>query len=318
MRDKPTVVALVRRPKMNSSLRLLLIGTAPQFASLVAPGGDTAVTTDRAMTLADAQAMLGSEQPYDVIVLDAQSVVVAAAEVEAIAARAALVAVAIEPDAEHALGWLRRGADDVLAPEELAGAAGWRRLRFAIERRRRLEGRQPAYATDPATGLPHRQQLVEHLSQLLALREREPAPMAVLALRVETPADAEAAEDTELLRRKIAVRLRASVRASDIVASVGDDSFVVLLGAVLSPAEAARVGDKLSAGLVAPFKIGGGELSVAVAVGIAHYPQDGSQADRLLRRALALAAVAPPMAPGGPAAVHDPSGALRAAANDES
>jgi len=303
---------------MNSSLRLLLIGAMPQFVSLAAVAADAfgALASDRAANLADAQAMLGNEPPYDAIVLDTASVVVSAAEVEAIAARAALVVVVIEPDAEHALGWMRRGADDVLAPDELAGAVGWRRLRFAIERRRRGEGRQPAYATDPATGLPHRQQLVEHLSQLLALREREPAPMAVLALRIEVPAEAED-EDVALLRRKLAVRLRAAVRASDIVASVGDDSFVVVLGAVLSPGDAARVADKLAAVIVAPLALGGTEVSVAVAVGIGHYPHDGAQADRLLRRALALAAVAPPMASDGGAVVHDPDSLLRAAANDE-
>ncbi len=260
--------------------------------------------------------MLAGKEAFDAIVLDASSVVVSAAELETIAARAALVVVVIEPDAEHALGWLRRGADDVLAPEELAHTAGWRRLRFAVERRRRLEGRQPAYSTDPSTGLPHRQQLLEHLSQLLALREREPAPMAVLVLRVE-PLLAGAAEDIDLLRRKIAVRLRAAVRVSDIVASVADDAYVVLLGAVVSAAEAARVGDKLAAGLLAPFALGGGEVSVAVAVGIAHYPHDGKQADRLLRRALALAAAAPPMAPGRTVLALDTSGAMRAAANDE-
>jgi diguanylate cyclase (GGDEF)-like protein len=302
---------------MNSSPRLLLIGAMPQFDLLAALASEVVATTDRAATLADAQAMLVGGEAYDAIVLDAASVVVSAAEVESIAARAALVAVVIEPDAEHALGWLRRGADDVLAPEELAGAAGWRRLRFAIERRRRLDGQQPAYATDPSTGLPHRQQLLEHLSQLLALREREPAPMAVLVLRVDPPGAADAGQDAELLRRKIAVRLRAAVRASDIVASVGDDSFVVVLGAVLSPAEAVRVADKLAAGLVAPFKVGGIELSVAVAVGIAHYPHDGNLADRLLRRALALAAVAPPMAPAAAVPGHDTVGAMRAAANDE-
>ncbi len=302
---------------MTASLRLLLIGATPPFDLLAASAGDTLSAIDRAATLADAQAMLAGEATYDAIVLDAASVVVSAAEVEAIAARAALVAVVIEPDAEHALGWLRRGADDVLAPEELGGAAGWRRLRFAIERRRRLEGRQLAYATDSATGLPHRQQLLEHLSQLLALREREPAPMAVLALRVELPGPADAADDMDLLRRKVAVRLRAAVRASDIVASVGDDSFVVLLGAVLSPAEASRVADKLATGVVAPFTVGGGELAVSVAVGIAHYPHDGSQADRLLRRALALAAVAPPMAPAHAVAAHGVGGAIRTAANDE-
>jgi diguanylate cyclase (GGDEF)-like protein len=301
---------------MGASLRLLLIGVMPPLGAIESPVGDMLVTIDRAATLAEAQAMLGGEAPYDAIVLDASSVIVSAAEVEVIAARAALLAVVTEPDAEHALGWLRRGADDVLSPEELDGAASWRRLRFAIERRRRFEGRQPAYATDPATGLPHRQQLLEYLSQLLALREREPAPMAVLVLRIELPEAAAAGEDIGLLRRKIAVRLRAAVRASDIVASVGDESFVVVLGAVLSAAEAARVADKLVAGLIAPFKVGGGECSVEVAVGIAHYPHDGNQADRLLRRALALAAVAPPLAAGVGLVVAD-GGVIRAAANDE-
>ena len=261
--------------------------------------------------------MLGGELPYDAIVLDAASVVVAAPEVEAIAARAALLTVVVEPDAEHTLGWLRSGAEDVLGPDELLGPAGWRRLRFAIERRRRSEGREPAYATDPATGLPHRRQLVEHLSQLLALRERDPSPMAVLALRIELPGAACGSDEAELLRRKIAVRLRAAVRASDVVAAVDDEDFVILLGTLLAPADAARVAEKLGAAIGAPFKVGTGERSVSVAVGIAHYPQDGNQADRLLRRALALAAVAPALTHAGPAAIQDLSGAVRVAANDD-
>jgi hypothetical protein len=44
-----------------------------------------------------------------------------AAEVEAIAARAALVVVVVEPEAEHTLGWLRSGAEDVIGPDELLG-----------------------------------------------------------------------------------------------------------------------------------------------------------------------------------------------------
>ncbi|MEP7300378.1 MAG: GGDEF domain-containing protein [Caldimonas sp.] len=304
---------------MHSPLRLLLIGTTPQLASFAERhcGTGAPATVDRAATLVDAEAMLCGERPYDAIVLDAASVVVAATEVEAIAARAALLAVVALPDAEHALGWLRRGADDVLGPDELLGPAGWRRLRFAVERRRRSEGREPAYATDPATGLPHRRQLVEHLSQLLALRERDPSPMAVLALRIELPGARDAQGDAELLRRKIAVRLRAGVRASDVVAAVDGEDFVVLLGTLLAPADAARVAEKLSAAIALPFPVGNGERSVAVAVGIAHYPQDGNQADRLLRRALALAAVAPALTHAGPAALKDAAGVLRAAANDE-
>ena len=304
---------------MHLPLRLLLIGTTPQLASFAERSSAAPVQAiaNRVATLAEAEVMLCGDLPYDAIVLDAASVVVAAPEVEAIAARAALVAVVVEPDAEHTLGWLRSGAEDVLGPDELLGPAGWRRLRFAVERRRRSEGREPAYATDPGTGLPHRRQLVEHLSQLLALRERDPSPMAVLALRIELPGPAGAAEEAELLRRKIAVRLRAAVRASDVVAAADAENFVVLLGILLAPADAARVAEKLGASIAAPFKLGSGERSVAVAVGIAQYPQDGNQADRLLRRALALAAVAPALTHAGPAAIHDSAGALRAAANDD-
>ena len=226
----------------------------------------------------------------------------------------------VDADAEHAAGWLRQGADDVIGRDELAGAVGGRRLRFAVERRRRRELGRHAYSTDPATGLPHRQQLVEHLSQLLALREREPAPMAVLAFRIEglrpRAGGAEAAE-VDTLRRKIAVRARAGVRGSDIVAAIDDDAFAVLLGSILVPADADRVAEKLVAALLAPFTVGAVDRSVAVASGIARYPQDGRDAERLLRRALALAAAAPAASSAGPAAARDADGAARAAANDE-
>jgi len=303
---------------MHAPLRLLLIGSTPPLAAFAQRhcGDGSLASADVAATLQEAEAMLCGDLAYDAIVLDAAGVVVAAAEVEAIATRAALAVVVVEPDAEHTLGWLRSGAEDVLGPDELLGPAGWRRVRFAVERRRRSEGRQPAYATDPGTGLPHRRQLVEHLSQLLALRERDPSPMAVLALRIELPAGA--ADEAELLCRKIAVRLRAGVRASDVVAAIDGENFAVLLGTLLSAADAARVGEKLGAAIAAPLRVGGNERTVPVALGIAHYPQDGNQAERLLRRALALAAVAPALSPAGAATIEDAAGTRRVAANDES
>ena len=109
---------------MHSPLRLLLIGSTPQLASFAqrhcGPGANA--TADLATTVAGAEAMLCGDLGYDAIVLDAGGVVVAAAEVEAIAARAALVVVVVEPDAEHTLGWLRSGAEDVLGPDELLGS----------------------------------------------------------------------------------------------------------------------------------------------------------------------------------------------------
>ena len=295
----------------DSPLRLLAVATtisAPGFASETSRGW------------AEAIERLAGDERFDVVVVDGERAPALATDVAAVVARAALVVVVVEPDGEHATAWLRQGADDVVGRDELLGAAAARRLRFAVERRRRRDLDGNAYATDPATGLPHRQQLVEHLSQLLALREREPAPMAVLAVRVEglgwRGGGAEAAE-VATLRRKIAVRLRAGVRASDVVAAIDDDAFAVLLGSIVAAADAERVAAKLVASLLAPFSVAAIDRHVAVAFGIARYPHDGQEAERLLRRALALAAAAPAAAHAGPAATLDGAGGERAAANDD-
>jgi predicted signal transduction protein with EAL and GGDEF domain len=120
--------------------------------------------------------------------------------------------------------------------------------------------------------------------------------MALLVLRIEGLGLAQVrhgADAAHVLRRKLGVRLRAGVRASDVVAALGDDSFGVLLAALLAPADAPRVGAKLLAALNAPLKIAGQDVAIAVALGIAQYPQDGVQPDALLRRAAGLAASAP-------------------------
>jgi GGDEF domain-containing protein len=293
-------------------IRLLAVATTAP-----APPG---FSVDACAGWAEAIERLAGDAVFDAVLVDADFAPGGPAEIAVVAERAVLVVVLLEPDAEHASGWLRQGAEDVVGRDELVGAAGWRRVRFAIERRRRRDPRQNAYSTDPGTGLPHRQQLVEHLSQLLALREREPAPMAVLGFRIEglrpNQGGAEALE-SETLRRKIAVRLRAGVRGSDVVAAIDDDGFAVMLGSVLAASDAERVATKLVGALTAPFSVGAIDRSVAVALGIAHYPQDGQDAERLLRRALALAAAAPATTPSGSAIGRAADGAERSAANDE-
>ena len=158
------------------------------------------------------------------------------------------------------------------------------------------------------------------MSHLLALREREPSPMAVLVLRVEGLSATQARlglEASHVLRRKIAVRLRAGVRASDVVAALGDASFAVLLGSLLVPADAERVGAKLLKALLDPFSVAGETLAVSVALGIGQYPQDGAQPDALLRRALGLAASAAAQGRAGLASVSDAGGRVAQAANDD-
>ena len=198
-----------------------------------------------------------------------------------------------DPGCELVTRLVQRGVQDVI---ELAGAEAdglGRAIRLAVERKRLERAARKAYATDLATGLPNHAQLLEHMSHLLALREREPAPMALLALRVEGLGDTEAAlgsEAANVLRRKLAVRLRAGLRASDVVASLGGDAFAVLLAWIDAPDDAVRVATKLVASLQQPVPVAGQPQTVSVTLGLSQYPQHGRQADELLRRALGQAA----------------------------
>jgi diguanylate cyclase (GGDEF)-like protein len=256
--------------------------------------------------------------PCDLLLVDAAADEESRAIARLAATDIATLVVAIEPDLDAVVRWLQHGVQDLLAPADLLAATLPLRLRAAVERKRLEREARKAFATDLETGLPHQQQLIEHMSQLLALREREPAPMAVLVLRVEGLASTQARfgrEAANVLRRKVAVRLRAGVRASDVVASIGDDSFAVLLGSILTPADGDRVGAKLLNALLDPFKVAGQELAIAVAVGIAQFPQDGTQPDTLLRRAVAGAAGT--RAQGRAGFSNFVEGAAPEAANDE-
>jgi diguanylate cyclase (GGDEF)-like protein len=167
-----------------------------------------------------------------------------------------------------------------------------RALRHAAVRKRVERSARTAYATDLATGLPHEAQLLEHMTQLLALREREPAPLVLIALRVEGYANAAArlgGEAGNVLRRKVAVRLRGGLRASDVVAAIGPDMFGVLLGHLEAAADGERVASKLVRALQQPVVVAGQPCAVAASVGLAISPQHGKEAAALLRRAVAQA-----------------------------
>jgi diguanylate cyclase (GGDEF)-like protein len=212
---------------------------------------------------------------------------------------------------------VRRGVQDLL-PLQAPIAEVARALRLSIERKRQQRDARSAWTTDVATGLPNRAQLIEHVSHLLALREREPAPMALLAVRVEgfTAAQARLGGETgHVLRRKVAVRLRAGLRASDVVASIAPDTFAVLLAWIDAPGDARKVADKLVEALQRPFSVQGEALAVGVAVGISLCPEDGTEAAELLRRCLSLVTAAPALGRAGYANFSERG--AQPAANDE-
>jgi diguanylate cyclase (GGDEF)-like protein len=278
---------------MNDPIQLIQVGDAPDCAAS-AHGPFVLRAVDSLDALSEALA----EQACDGVVIalgvdePLAGLAIWPGLSRAVLDAAVIVLAPAEPGTGDAMKLIRLGVQDVLTrdrgePQDLALA-----VRLAVERKRVERAARKAYATDLATGLPNHAQLMEHMTHLLALREREPAAMAVLAVRLEGLASTEArlgSEASNVLRRKAAVRLRSGLRASDVVASVGADCFAVLLAWIDDQAAADGVATKLAASLRRPFSITGQELTLGVSVGVGQYPAHGKDADGLLRRALAHA-----------------------------
>ena len=228
----------------------------------------------------------------------------------------AVVILSLPADPAAAAALLNPGVEAIVADSPLDEVV--RSIQHAVARKRLERAGRTAYATDLATGLPHQAQLLEHMAQLLALREREPAPMVLLVLRVDGFAQAAAQlgeESGNILRRKVAVRLRAGLRASDVVAAIGPDTYGVLLGRLEAKTDGERVAAKLLKSLQQPILVSGQPFSVAAVVGLAQYPEHGKDAQTLLQRASAQAGSVATVGAGlARASVHRMGGV---AANDE-
>jgi len=302
---------------MSPPPRLLVVGP-PTDGLAVTPWGP--FDAEACASLEDAAARL-SVAGYDALLLqlpprEAERIAAWPALAQAVL-DAAVVVVTERPDPALAALLLERGVQDLLAAPAVPAEAA-RALHLALVRRRLERDARVAHATDLATGLPNQAQLLEHVNHLLALREREPAPMALLVVRVEGLATAEAALGAAAagaLRRKLAVRLRASLRASDVVASLGGDAFAALLAWIDEPGAGARVADKLRQALSRALRVGGRDWSVAVRVGVGQYPAHGKDAQALLRQAFAQATGSAALGHAGFA--HLAEGARATAANDE-
>lgn len=149
----------------------------------------------------------------------------------------------------------------------------------------------PAAHHDALTGLGNRLQLYDRFEAAASLAARRGLALALFYVDVDrfgsiNGAFGYAAGDEVL--RAVARRLKAAVRAEDTVVRVAGDEFALLLG-LQREEDAGVVGRKILACLRQPLLLGDREVRVSVSVGVALYPQDGKEAEALLRAARAAA-----------------------------
>jgi diguanylate cyclase (GGDEF)-like protein/PAS domain S-box-containing protein len=141
---------------------------------------------------------------------------------------------------------------------------------------------------DSLTGLPNRSFFLDTLERTLSRAGRQRTRSALLFLDLDgfksvNDALGHAAGDAVL--QAMADRLRGGTRTSDLVARIGGDEFTVLVQNLTRADDAALVARGLLDRLARPCQADDHEVTLSASAGISVYPDDGTDADTLLRNA---------------------------------
>ena len=141
---------------------------------------------------------------------------------------------------------------------------------------------------DALTQLPNRALFNDRLQQAIAAAQRHKEHLALMFLDLDK---FKPVNDTyghgvgDLLLKEVAQRIQDCLRESDTAARLGGDEFVVLLPTNEAERDASKVGEKIRHALNRPFELAGHSLQISSSIGIAVYPEHGSDEKLLVKNA---------------------------------
>lgn len=141
---------------------------------------------------------------------------------------------------------------------------------------------------DVLTGLPNRTLLDDRIDQALERARRAADSFALMVVDLDgfkEVNDIRGHDAGDQVLKSIARRLESVVRASDTVARVGGDEFVILSLGTRTEEEAATLFGRLRHALRLPYEVDGGIVEIDASIGWAIFPADGATPEELLGRA---------------------------------
>ncbi|UVK99935.1 GGDEF domain-containing protein [Pseudomonas sp. B21-048] len=158
----------------------------------------------------------------------------------------------------------------------------------AVERKQLHARLQRMAQYDQLTQLPNRELLRERLKASLALARADSGRMALLYVdldRFKQVNDTHGHAVGDMLLQAVANRLKGCVRETDTVARIGGDEFIVLLHSIHACEDAENVAGKIRQVLVQPLRLDGHNLNIQPSIGVARYPEHGTEENQLFRHA---------------------------------
>ena len=141
---------------------------------------------------------------------------------------------------------------------------------------------------DELTGLPNKRLLMDRLRHAIDKAARSKSWLGVLFVgldRFSKIADTLDQESVSLVLCEIAERLQVLVRKADTLARIGDTELVIVLEDTRDLLSARSVAQRILRQTRQPITVAGQVLHVTASLGISIFPEDGEQAEHLLRTA---------------------------------
>lgn len=139
---------------------------------------------------------------------------------------------------------------------------------------------------DELTGLPNRRVFQRHLEHCVGADEQFPFGLLYLDLNGFKPINDKHGHDAgDALLKTLSWRMARMLRGGDSVARLGGDEFGVVLASCSTEPQARQIAERLLEAIRAPVVIDGLALQCGASIGIAMFPQDGTDTDALVRAA---------------------------------
>ncbi|SFQ03269.1 diguanylate cyclase (GGDEF) domain-containing protein [Mesorhizobium sp. NFR06] len=181
---------------------------------------------------------------------------------------------------------LRDGRTIDLIHQPLPGG-GWLATHHDVTDLRRSEARISHMARhDALTDLPNRILFRERAEETLVEMERMGGKVAFLCLDLDhfkTVNDTLGHPVGDALLKEVAARLTQVVGEGDTVARLSGDEFVIIQREAAQPVEATALAQRVIDALSAPYVVDGHGVVISASVGISIAPNDGRNADQLLK-----------------------------------
>jgi len=158
----------------------------------------------------------------------------------------------------------------------------------AIERKQLHARLQRMAQYDQLTQLPNRELLRDRLKAALEAAREDCGRLALLYVdldRFKEVNDTHGHAVGDMLLQTVANRLKGCVRETDTVARIGGDEFVVLLHSIHASGDADGVAVKIRQVLAQPLRLDGHSFNIQPSIGVAQYPEHGTEEKQLFRHA---------------------------------